>query len=135
MGNLSFCWKKKLEYKEHMKFTGLLLEESLTDISVLSLVTIVKIEKWDADNASSLQPKVWTAIRFEGEESKLSDFVDKLSKSLKPKAWYITIKFGDKEYVVFPNKIFSYVVGDKKTKGEAQVFARSIEVPESQLDW
>lgn len=118
-----------------VKFIGLLLKESLTDESVLDLVTILKIEKWDTDNASSLQPKIWTAIRFEGEENNLDKFVDKLSKSLKPKAWYITIKFGGKEYVVFPNKIFSYVVGDKKTKSEAQVFARSIEVPESQLDW
>lgn len=118
-----------------MKFTGLLLKESLTDTSILDLVAVVKTEKWDADNASSLQPKIWTAVRFEGEENKLGEFLEKLSKSLKPKAWYVTIKFKDMEYVIFPNKIFSYVIGNNEIKNKARDFARSIEVPESQLDW
>lgn len=39
------------------------------------------------------------------------------------------------EYVIFPNRVFSYVIGDLKTKIMAQDFARSIEVPESQLGW
>ena len=67
-----------------MKFNGLLLEESLTNSSVLDLVTILKTEKWEADNASPIQPKIWTAIHFEGEDSQLNNFLDVLSKSLKP---------------------------------------------------
>ncbi len=118
-----------------MKFVGLLLKESLSDERVLDLITILKTENWDADNASPLQPKVWTAIRFEGEENKLNEFVDKLSKSLKPKAWYVTLTLGNKEYVIFPNKIFSYILGVVETKSKAQDFARSIEVPEDQLGW
>lgn len=107
----------------------------MTDTSVLGLVKITKTEKWEDESVTPYQPDAWTAIRFEGEESRLNNFLERLSKSLKPKAWYVTIKFRDKEYVIFPDKVFSYIIGDIETKNKAKDFARSIEVPESQLDW
>ena len=73
-------------------FKGLLLKESLTDESVLDVVKVTKTEVWDADNPSPIQPKKWTAISFEADDEKLDTFLDKLSKSLKPKAWFVDLQ-------------------------------------------
>ncbi len=44
----------------YMKFTGLLLKESLQDLDILKLINITKEESWDVDNAADFQPKVWS---------------------------------------------------------------------------
>lgn len=116
-------------------FTGLLLKESLKDESVMDLVHITKIETWDVEHAAIFQPKVWTAIYFEGDESEIDYIVLELSQSLKPRGWYINISTKEYAYVIFPNKIFKYREGDKEEEKEAIEYGRSIGIPDRQLDW
>jgi len=71
-----------------MKFRGLLLKESLKDNSVMKEIEITKTEIWNIDNAADYQPKIWTAVYFQGDEDKIDEMVVRLSQSLKPK-WYI----------------------------------------------
>ncbi len=97
------------------KFTGLLLKESLKDNSFLDMIEITEKQTWNVDNAADYQPKVWTAVYFKGEGNEMDEVSEKLSRSLKPK-WYANISIGDKEYIVFPKKIFKYDKRDKETK-------------------
>ncbi len=119
-----------------MKFKGLLLKEGLNDLSVLDLIKTTKEEKWNIPNErlANFQPKIWTAILFEGEGKKVEEIVEKLSKAIKEK-WYINVSFNNTEYVIFNNKIFKYEKGDDKTKQEAIGYGRKVGIPEKQLDW
>jgi len=116
-----------------MKFTGLLLKESLKDMRVLDLVKITKEEKWDVDNAADFQPKVWNAVEFEGE-GEVEEIAEAMSKAMNPK-WYLNISADKEEFVVFLNKVFKYSKEDKEGKKKAQEYARSLNIPESQIDW
>ncbi|MCH7732723.1 MAG: hypothetical protein IIB44_09440 [Candidatus Marinimicrobia bacterium] len=115
-------------------FTGLLLKESLKDESILEIIQITKTETWDVDNAADFQPKTWTAIYFEGDESQVAVITEKLSQALKP-CWYANVSTENDEYVVFPNKVFTYTKGDKQKITEAVKYGQSLGIPNHQLDW
>jgi len=118
---------------EQNYFKGLLLKESLRDLDVLNLVKITKIEKWDVPDAVNYQPKIWTAISFEGEKDNVEEIVEKMSKAIKEK-WYLNISTENMEYVVFFNKIFKYPKGNDKTKKQTIEYGISIGIPKRQLD-
>lgn len=115
-------------------FKGLLLRESLKDESVLGLVRVTKTEVWDVENAVDWQPKRWTAISFEGGSDRADEVAETMSRAMKP-AWYANFSTETHVYVVFEDKFFRYIKGDAETRAEAQVYAVSAGVPESQVDW
>ena len=113
---------------------GLLLKESLSDISVLDLLRITKTESWHVTNAAAYQPTTWTAMSFEVEENQANTISEKLSRALKPQ-WYINASTASQIYVVFPCKVFTYHKGDGQKRAAAQQYGRSLGIPDSQLDW
>jgi len=113
---------------------GLLLKESLEDMSVLELVHITKTESWEISNAAASQPTTWTALSFEAEESQADALAEKLSQALKSR-WYTNASTSTHVYVIFPGKIFKYRKGDSTQRAKAEQHGRSIGIPESQLDW
>jgi hypothetical protein len=115
-------------------FTGLLLEESLADESVLATLRVTKTEVWEVSNAVDWQPKQWTAISFEGDDEQANAVADALSQALKP-AWYANCSTETHMFVVFIGRVFKYVRGDELARAEAQRYAVSVGVPESQVDW
>jgi len=116
-------------------FTALLLKESLEEEGVLDVIQITKTETWDVDSAADFQPKIWTAIYFEGDESQADVIAEKLSQALKPRGWYINISTKNDAYVIFPNKVFKYAQGDKQKRAEAIRHGQSLGIADSQLDW
>lgn len=76
-----------------MSFTGLLLQESLADRSILDRLRVTKVERWEPGEAGAPGPPVWTPTYFEGDES------------------------------------------DADGRAAAEDYARSLGVPEHQLDW
>jgi len=118
-----------------MKFNGLLLKESLKDDSILSSLVITKEEKWDVANASEDQPKQWTAMYYEGREEDAAQIASKLSESLKKGQWYTNFSIHDKQFIIFPGKVFTYNKSDNSLAASAKDYGRSIGIPESQLDW
>ncbi|MBI4057914.1 hypothetical protein HY405_01175 [Candidatus Microgenomates bacterium] len=117
------------------KFEGLILKESLKDEKVLGLVNVVKTETWNVKNAEKNQPKVWHAIYVEGESEKANEVAETLSKALSSPGWYTNLSTDKHIFVIFPNKVFKYVTGDKEKREEAIKYGRKIGIPESQLDW
>lgn len=65
----------------NMKFSGLLLKESLKDANVLDMLHIIDTETWNVKNATKFQPNVWTAVYFEANMSKADVISKKLSKT------------------------------------------------------
>ena len=115
-------------------FTRLLLKESLKDESILEIIQITKTETWDVYNAADFQPKTWTEIYFEGDESQVAVISEKLSQSLKP-GWYANVSTENDEHVIFPNKVFTYTKGDKQKITEAVKYGQLLGIPNHQLDW
>ena len=114
---------------------GLLLKESLTDMTVLELVQITRTETWQVSNAAAYQPAIWNAIYFEAEDSQADVFAGRFSEALKPQGWYLNASTAMDVYVVFPGKVFKYPRGDTLQREAAKRYGLSIGIPASQLDW
>jgi hypothetical protein len=115
-------------------FKGLLLLESLKDEGTLDLVRVTKTEVWDVENAVGWQPKQWTAVSFEGESDRADEVAGAMSQTMKP-AWYANFSTGTHVYVVFEGRVFKYVKRDARARAEAESYAISVGIPESQIDW
>jgi len=122
-----------------MKFTGLLLKESLRDENVLDLIKVTKTETWNnIKNAAENQPKNWTAVyfEFEGTEDEADVKAEIISRALKSGLWYLNFSSNEKIYIIFPNnKFYKYKKGDKEKRQEATNYGLKIGIPQSQLDW
>ncbi|MFH1188769.1 MAG: hypothetical protein V1652_02910 [bacterium] len=117
-----------------MKYTGLLLKESLRDEAVLSEMTVIRTEIWDVKNAVAGQPRQWTAVHFEVAEEKVVVVARELSKSLKP-AWYLNMSGESNVFVIFHDKVFKYQKGDVVRRSEVILYGKNEGIPEHQLDW
>ncbi len=115
--------------------TGLLLQESLNDLSVLDRLRIVKTETWEVANAAEFQPRVWTAVSFEVDDLQAESVIDALSHALKTPGWYIDLRQADRVIVIFPEQVFKYRRGDAAGEAAAQDYARTSGIPLTQIDW
>ena len=105
---------------------------SLVDLNA----TLVKVGRDRVSNAGPNQPRVWTLVTFETSldpENLASKFSDILDDN--PSVWYTHFRAGEEIFVIFPRRVFRYQVGDKAERARAQDYARSIGVPQPQIDW
>lgn len=59
-----------------------------------------------------------------------------LSDALDPRlGWYCDFRSDEETFVVFSGRIFQYRRGDRSGRFEAEAHARSVGVPETQIDW
>ena len=114
--------------------SGLLLKESLSDLSLLDSLQITRTETWQVSNAVPGQPSTWTAVSFAVDDAESDGLAEQMSLALKP-MWYINGSTEEMVYVIFPGKVFKYRMGDALSRAAALEFGRSLGVPESQLDW
>lgn len=114
---------------------GLILKESLEDSLVLDLVHITRTETWQVSNAAQHQPATWTALSFEADDGQADSLTGQLSRSLKAQGWYVNASTATHVYVIFPGKVFKYRKGDTAQRETAKRYGRSLNIPESQLDW
>jgi hypothetical protein len=114
---------------------GIIIKESLADQSILDGLLVTNTELASIDNAAPGQPNVWTLVSFDIAEADAAAFAEKLSRSLTQGKWYVDIKSDEEVYVVFKDKVFHYQRSDDSGRAEAVAYARSLEIPESQLDW
>ena len=114
---------------------GLLLKESLNNLSVLDTLRITKTETWNVQNATADQPSLWTALSFEQDDDLDNLVAEQLSQSIKPKGWYVNASTDTCVYVIFPKKVFKYPIGDREQGEKAKQFGRLLDIPENQLDW
>jgi hypothetical protein len=116
-------------------FRGALLKESLNDETVLERLKVTTTSEFKQPRPSPDQPSRWTAIFFEGNEDEADEIAEVLSGALKPRGWYADFATASHKYVVLPKRVFKYALGDRQAEADAKAFARSVGVPERQLDW
>lgn len=117
-----------------MGFTGLVLTESLQDVSVIKTLNVTRQEAWTIQHPADYQPPVWTALTFEGEAERADLIAAQLSRALRPR-WYTNFSTHTHVYVIFARRIFKYRRGDQAARAHAQAYAMEVGIPPWQLDW
>jgi hypothetical protein len=121
-----------------MTLAGTLIAESLRVRSVLEDIplTVAKISRSDLGDVAAGQPRTWTFIEFEAADQDAERLANALEGVLEHACgWYCDFHNDQETFVVFAGRTFRYPRGDESGRGEAAEYARSVGVPEAQLDW
>jgi hypothetical protein len=118
--------------------SGALIAESLrvgATVEGVSL-TVDKIVRADVGDVAAGQPALWTFIEFRVESDQIDRWIDTLTTALEERGgWYCDFRSADETFVVFAGKAFRYPRGDAGGRSLAADHARSVGVPEGQIDW
>jgi len=117
---------------------GGLIAESLRVGAVLSGVdlTVRRVSRADVGDVDAGQPRTWTFIDFEAVADDAEKLAEALSAALEKRGgWYCDFRTDDDTFVVFNGRVFRYPRGDAEGRATAADYARSVGVPEPQLDW
>lgn len=118
-----------------MKYIGTIILESLISDSVLNFVEVKARETADLTDALADQPKQVTVITFEIGDDMASTVVEEISKNLKSGHWYGDVAHEFDKYVIFPNKVFHFMPKETDKRQKAFEYAKSLGIPESQIDF
>jgi hypothetical protein len=120
-------------------YEGVLITQSLRSGSELDDVRLVvtKISTVDNDSASADQPTRWTVLHFQVDDADADRLAAWFADALiaEPGVWYADFRNGSEHFVIFPQKIFRYRIGDLEGRAQAVDHGRRLGVPEQQLDW
>lgn len=121
-----------------MNFAGIIIEESLTDTSVLNEVKIVSTEIEPVTNEHKT-PWVsqWTMHNVEIASEKVVEVAEKISKTLDCEHnWYADFKTDKEHFVIYRDKVFHITNRSDKTQyDEATSYGISIGIPDYQVDF
>jgi hypothetical protein len=115
---------------------GAIVAESLRSGAIVEAIplTVRKLERVDAGIGE--QPPSWTLMWFEAADADADQLADQLSAALEPTGgWYADFHSDSDVTVVFAQHIFRYRRGDAGERAKVAQYARSVGVPEPQLDW
>ncbi len=121
-----------------MTLSGCLIAESLRVGSVLEDVrlTVTKVSRADVGDVDAGQPRVWTFIDFVADDEELLRLSAGLERSLDSAAgWYCDFRTDEETFVVFAGRTFRYPRRDQAGRAAAADHARSVGVPDAQIDW
>ena len=121
-----------------MTIAGCLIAESMRVGSTIDGVSlrVTKISRADLGDVEAGQPRTWTFIEFEAADDDADRLADALSRALaRAGGWYCDFRTDAETFVVFAKRVFRYPRGDAAGRAEAADYARSVGVPEPQLDW
>jgi hypothetical protein len=124
--------------EEPVSIVGVLIAESLRVGGVLEGVnlTVSKVSRADAGDVDAGQPRTWTYVDFEADDADAVPLAGALEGVLEPSGgWYCDFRSDAQTFVVFAGRTFRYPRGDKSGRAAAADYARSVGVPEAQLDW
>jgi hypothetical protein len=115
---------------------GAIVGESLRVGAALDGVPlkVQKLERVDAGLAE--QPAEWTLLWFEADDADADQLAEQLSSALEARGgWYADLHSDSEVIVVFAGRIFRYRRGDTSERSKVADYARSVGVPDDQLDW
>jgi hypothetical protein len=118
--------------------TGVLIAESLRVGATLEGVPLTARKLWRIaiEDPMVEQPSAWTLIQFEAAEADGPRLAAALAAVLDDApGWYADFHSPTEKFVVFPGRVFRYPRGDRAARAEAEEHARSLGIPDAQLDW
>jgi len=117
---------------------GALIGESLRPGASLepTAMTVTKVVRCESGDEGAGQPRLWTFLEFEVPDDSADELADALAAAIQPAGgWYCDFHTQAESFVVFADRVFRYPRGDESGRAEATAHARSVGVPEHQLDW
>jgi hypothetical protein len=117
---------------------GTLIAESLRVGSVLEGVRFIvtRVSRADVGDVEAGQPRTWTFLDFEVPDEDADRLALGLERALESRGgWYCDFRSDTETFVVFAGRTFRYTRGDASGRAEVAGYARSVGVPEAQLDW
>ena len=121
-----------------MAVIGGIIAESLRVGAVLDDVTLIvrKVSRADVGDVEAGQPRTWTFLDFEVADQDAAPLAVALERVLEPQGgWYCDFRSDAETFVVFAGRTFRYPRGSEAGRAAAADYARSVGVPEEQLDW
>jgi len=119
-------------------YKGVIIEESLTDKSVLSRVKIVstKVEPITEKHKTPWL-KQWTLHTVEIPEAKAKEVADALNHAIDTThaSWYADFKTDMHHFIIYPNKVFFIDRTKKADYDAATAYGISLGIPEYQVDF
>ncbi len=119
-------------------YTGVIIEESLQDTSVIQEVKILetKIEPITSEHKTPWL-KQWTLHTIEITEEKAEQVAEKISRSFDKEHpdWYADFKNDEYHFIIFDNKIFKVDLANPVLYNNAKAYCISIGIPEYQVDF
>lgn len=118
--------------------SGALIAESLRVPAVIEGIplTIDKVVRTECGDVAVGQPLVWTFVEFQVDVEEVDRWATMLSEALDERlGWYCDFRSPNETFVVFAGRVFRYPRGDAEGRAAAAAHARSVGVPESQIDW
>ncbi len=118
---------------EGHRFFGILIKESVNTEDILDEITVYGAELRRTDT----KPRYRTALYFTADAE---DFPDKLSRVMIADAdrggnWFADFRGGDRKYIVFRDKVFSYQIGDAAAKAAVCEECRKLGAKDEQMNW
>lgn len=121
-----------------MNYTGVIIEESLSDTSILHKIKITdsKIEPITPKHKTPWLTQ-WTLHTVEIPEEKTDEIAKEISKSFDPEHshWYADYKNEQFHFIVYANKIFKVDLANPDLYKDAKAYGISIGIPEYQVDF
>lgn len=118
---------------------GTLIAESLRVNEALDAVPLLvqKVKRvGPLEDLPAGQPTVWTFIEFAADEPLAERLAHALAEVIDPvPGWYCDFRTETETFVVFSGQVFRYQRGDPGGRMRAATHARSLGIPESQIDW
>jgi hypothetical protein len=117
-----------------MNYLGTIIEESLSDKTVLSKLDILstKVEPIVPAHATPWLTQ-WTLHKVSISEGEAEDIANVLSKSLEPNHWYADYKNETTHYIIFLNKVFKIDRLSPLAYKEVKQYGLTLGIPEHQL--
>lgn len=124
-----------------MNYTGVIIEESLTDKSVLNGLKVVstKVEPVTPQHKTPWLTQ-WTLYTIEVPEADAPAIAERLSHALKLSDreggnWYIDFKNDTCHYIIFPNKVFTVDRSKPEQYKPVVTYGLTLGIPDYQLDF
>ena len=117
---------------------GALIGESMRVGTTLQVprMAITRVVRCASGDEAAGQPRLWTFIEFELPDADAPSLAAALVDILEPEGgWYCDFHSADESFVVFAGRVFRYPRGDAAGRAQAAEHARSVGVPDHQLDW
>lgn len=118
-------------------YTGVIIEESLENKSVLRDLKILETEVEPVtEKHKTPWVKQWTLHTVETPEDRAEEITEKLSKALDSQhAWYADFKNDSTHFIIFRNKVFKIDRSSKEQYDEATAYGLTLGIPAYQLDF
>jgi hypothetical protein len=121
-------------------FTGVIIEESLTNNVIPNRVKIIETKVIPAtERHQTPHLKQWTLHTVEILADQADEIAEELSKVLdgneKSGHWYADYKNNEMVYFIFKNKVFKVYRNNPKGFQEARDYGISLGIPEYQVDF